>query len=448
MNTRGLAIKALEKIENGSYSNLVLNNIITNLDDRRDRALLTAIVYGVLRYQGRLDYIISQIANRSLKKIDKKVLIALRVAIYQIDYFDRIPKRAAVNETIEAVKTDINRGAVGFINGVLRNYIRNKDNIKWPDKEKEQLTFISKYYSHPQWIIKKWIKKYGFKKTISLCKFNNRAPDLKIRRNRLKYSQTEFISAFKREGIKISKEEIKDSYVINNYSDIKSLPLYNEGGFFIQGNAATLTGHMLNPLPGMRILDMTAGPGGKTTHMAELMENQGEIIALDIYDHKINLIEKNCNKLGIDIVQTIKKDAQNYKTDKLFDKILVDAPCSGLGILAQKPELKWRISPSDIDGLSKLQYNLIEKALMLLKPGGELLYSTCTLTDKENIEVVKKIMNKYSNDLKILSPVNQLLRLNIKDLVPNCDRNYLELFPPMSGTEGFFMVKFRKNKGV
>ncbi len=444
MNTRALAIDALGEIENGSYSNLTLNIVLNNIKDKRDRALITAIVYGVLRYRQRLDYIISQIANRPLEKIDKKVLIALRVAIYQIDYLERIPARAAVNETIKAVKNNINRGIVGFINGVLRNYIRNKNKIKWPDRDEKPVKFIASYYSHPEWMVKKWLSKYGYNDTVSLCKENNKIPDLIIRRNILKSTENEFISAFKNKNIEIYSSGIADSFIIKSYDSIGNLPLYDSGGFFVQGSAATLTGHVLNPIPDIRILDMTAAPGGKTTHLAELMNNRGEIIALDIYDHKIKLIKDNCKRLGINIVDTIKIDAAKFNSSVLFDKILLDAPCSGLGVLANKPELKWRIKPSDIDNLSSLQYNLLEKALTLLKPGGELVYSTCTLTDSENKQVINKFLDNYSNKVQILSLKEDLKRLGVEHLYPDCNTEYIELFPPQSGTEGFFMAKFRR----
>jgi len=189
---------------------------------------------------------------------------------------------------------------------------------------------------------------------------------------------------------------------------------------------------------------MAAAPGGKTTHLAELMNNRGKIIAIDIYDHKIKLIKDNCKRLGINIVDSIKIDDIKFNSSVLFDKILLDVPCSGLGVLANKPELKWKIRPSDIDKLSSLQYNLLKKALTLLKPGGELMYSTCTLTDSENKQVIRKFSDKYSNKVEILSLKTDLQRLGVEHLHPDCNTDYIELFPPKSGTEGFFMAKFRK----
>ncbi len=444
MNTRILAIKALDKIDRGSYSNLTLDNMLKGVKDKRDRALITAIVYGVLRYRKKIDYILTQIANRPPEKIDRYVLHALRIALYQVDYLDRIPERAAVNESIEAVKGKINRGAVGFINGVMRNYLRNKDKITWPDRKKQPVTYIANFHSHPEWVVKKWLRRYGFSATVALCIKNNKTPGLRIRCNSLKYNEDEFISILKREGIVVKRSGIPYSFIVKDFDNIENMPLYKKGGFFVQGSAATLAGYILNPLPGMNILDMTAGPGGKTTHIAELMQNKGEIIAIDKYSHKIKLIKQNCRRLGINIVKTIKADAVDFNTSQLFDKILLDVPCSGLGVIAQKPELKWRITEEDINKLNILQKDLLARSVKLLKPEGEVLYCTCTLLEEENQQIISDFLDKQDNRYHLVSLKNDLQNTVPIDLLKK-NKNFLELFPTESNTEGFFMAKIKVN---
>ncbi|MDI3546422.1 MAG: rRNA (cytosine967-C5)-methyltransferase [Halanaerobiales bacterium] len=441
MNTRRMAIRILQEIEEGAYSNLVLDRELKKVRDKRDRGLITELVYGVLRQQKRLDYLISQLSSRPLRKIEQPVLLALRLGIYQLEFLDRIPERAAVNETVNAIKGLVKRGGVGFTNGLLRGFIREREQFSYPD---DPLLYLSTYYSHPEWMVRLWLERYGYDDTLRLLQVNNRQPDLNIRRNSLKVSTEEFLSGLEAAGVEVERSPISDSYTIRNLDNVESIPLFKEGGFMIQGAAAILTGHILSPEPGMRILDMAAAPGGKTTHLAQLMENKGEIVALDIYDHKLKLIQENCQRLGVKIVKTLKRDGSKFRCGDAFDMILVDAPCSGLGLVRQKPEIKWNKSPADLEKLPSIQLSMLNNALNLLKASGILLYSTCTLAWEENQGLVHKFIAANRERVELLDIGQDLKRLGLDGYLKTSPEGYLELFPPDSGTEGFFIAKFRK----
>ncbi|NLM97836.1 MAG: 16S rRNA (cytosine(967)-C(5))-methyltransferase RsmB [Halanaerobiaceae bacterium] len=444
MNCRLTALNILLEIGNGAYSNLALNKQLRNIGDSRDRALVTEIVYGVLRFQNRLDYIIRLFASTAINKMEPAVLTALRIGIYQIFFLEKIHSAAIVNETVNAVKKLANKGAVNFVNAILRNVIRKKSKISFPDPVNEKKDYLVYYLSHPEWLVEYWQKIYGFEKTMALCEINNQPAELTIRVNTLKIREEDFLDIYKREGINIVPGLIPRVYIVKDKRAVTELPLYEKGGFFVQGQAAALTGYLLNPEPGMRVLDMAAAPGGKTTHLAELMGNQGEITALDIYEHKLELIKENCSRLGVEIVKALKCDAREYTDRKKFDMILLDAPCSGLGLFRQKPEIRWNRKYDDIRELALLQKEILQNALKLLKKGGILLYSTCTLTREENQEPVREILAGTGEQLKIVDLAEDLERLGLDRHFATDDSGFLELFPPESNTEGFFMAKMQK----
>lgn len=444
MNSRYIVLKILNDIENGGYSNIVLDRYLKKIKDKRNKALITEIVYGVLRFRNRLDFIIKHLSNIPLNKIDSPVLQGLRVGIYQLEILDKIPERAAVNETVDSVKSMTNRGGVGFVNGILRNFSRKKSSISFPDAKKDIKSYLVNYLSHPEWLVEYWLKKYGPDTTLKLCEYNNKPGELTIRINKLKYSEQEFLNIYQKAGIQLQKTVVAGNYRLINYDSIKELPLYNKGGFMVQGIAATLTGHIMNPQPGMRVLDMAAGPGGKTTHLAELMDNRGEIVAIDIYNHKLKMINENCRRLGVEIVKTINADSRYISDIGNFDMVLVDAPCSGLGLIRQKPEIKWIKDIQDIKDLSIIQLELLKKAVEIVKNNGIIVYSTCTLIDEENRAIIEKIIENNKKRLEIID-LNQELNENIYNHNSCLDKyGSFELIPPFSKTEGFFITKLKK----
>ncbi len=432
------------EISRGGYSNLVLDKYLKKISDARDRALITEMVYGILRLKNRLDYIIKQFASIPIEKMDPPVLQALRMGIYQILYLDRIPGRAAVHETVEAVKGFSKRGAAGFVNGVLRNIIREKEELVFPVPENDGRSYLVDYLSHPEWLVDYWLGIYGFEKTRALCEYNNQAAELIIRINTLKYSEEDFLKVYREEGIELITTWLPGSYAVLDNRGVENLPLYREGGFIVQGLSAALVGYIMNPLSGMRILDMAAAPGGKSTHLAELMNNQGEIIALDIHEHKLNLINDNCRRLGVEIVKGIISDARYFKSVEKFDMILLDAPCSGLGLIRQKPEIRWNKSLADIQELAALQLEMLENAIRLLKYEGILLYSTCTLTREENQKNIARLLELYPDKIEIMDIKEDLKRLGLADILETDENGLLEIFPSENRAEGFFIAKLKK----
>lgn len=446
MTIRRDALTILEEIKDGAYSNIVLSRRLPRIPDKRDRALLTEIVYGVLRYKNRLDYYIIKLSNRPLKKIDSAVLTALRMGIYQLLFLERIPDRAAVYETVNALKGLTHQGGIRFANALLRGFIRKKKQVLFPDKENDPISYLVHYHSHPRWLVELWLKQYGFTRTLKLCSLNNQPPGLYIRMNTLKIHSKEFIQTFVTDQIGLTAEPVNGSYQLKGFNSITELPLFNDGGFIIQGPAATLAGLLLGVRPGMRVLDMAAAPGGKTTHLAELMDNQGSIIALDIYQHKLKLIEENCQRMGVKIVKTVKNDGREYRDNKKFDMLLVDAPCSGLGLIRQKPEIKWNKNLQDIKEITKIQRGLLVNAVQLVKKNGLILYTTCTLNRSENQDIVNNILSVYCDELELIDLSKDLVELGLAKTYPVDSNGFLEMFPPESKTEGFFMAKLKKVK--
>jgi len=398
MNSRRLAIEILQKIEEGAYSGIILDRELEGVKDKRDRALVTELVYGVLRQKKRLDYIIGRLSFKPLERIDRVVLLALRLGLYQLEFLDRIPARAAINETVEAVKRLNNRGGAGFTNALLRGFLRKE--IAYPE---DHLLYLSTFYSHPEWLVKLWLKKYGERNTRRLLKINNQPPELNVRINRLRVNEEEFKASLEKDGVTVESLPIPDAYVIHNFDHISGLEMYKQGGLIVQGAASIMVGNLLSPQPGMRVLDMAAGPGVKTTHLAQLMKNRGEIIALDIYEHKLRLLNENCQRLGVSIVKPLLGDSIEFKTDQPFDMILLDAPCSGLGLLRQKPEIKWNRLPGDLNELAVIQLKMLKNASTLLKPGGIILYSTCTLTVEENEQVIQEFISAHKGRIEAVS---------------------------------------------
>lgn len=445
---RTIAYKILTKVETDyAYSNLSLNREMVQADvEPRDRALATELVYGVLRMRAHLDYIIDQFSSRPVRELDPGVRNLLRLGVYQMKFTDKIPVRAAVHSTVELAKKDFHQGVTKFINGVLRNIDRGLAEVKFPDVKSDPVAHISTYYSHPEWLVKGWIERFGVEETIELCEINNQVPDLVVRANTLKVNPATLADdLFEKHGLDVYLLPYPyEGLLLENATGFTSLEEFQNGLFTVQGQASMLVAHALMVEPGMKVADICAAPGGKTTHIAALMENEGEILAIDIHPHKIALIEDNCKRLGATNVKTMCADTSTLELEPgQFDRVLLDAPCSGLGLLAQKPEIRWMKRPEEIAELVKLQKTLIHKGLSWLKPGGIMVYSTCTITEEENQQMVAEALTVEGVelvDLRHLLPAEEREIL----LESGMDTPYLEFLPQISETEGFFIAAFRK----
>ena len=420
-NPRKLAVKALLKIEkDNAYSNITLNSFLKENDlEGQDKAFFSALVYGVLDRKITLDYVLAGFMKTPLKKTAPFTLNALRVGLYQIMYMDKIPDSAAVNETVKIIKASKENRNAGFVNAVLRAALRNE--IKLPEGETAKA--LSVRFSCPEWIVKGFIDDYGTENTVKLLEESLKAPPVTLRVNTVKISTDELIEKLKGMGITAVNGEIPDSLIVENGMDIASNPLYKEGLFYAQDCASQKAVSVLAPSTESRVLDLCAAPGGKSFTMACLLENKGEIVSCDLYEARVGLIEKSAKRLGLDIVKPCINDATVYN-EALgeFDYILCDVPCSGLGVIRRKPELKYK-SQSDFEELEGIQYRIFCNAVKYLKKGGKILYSTCTLRQAENEKLVIRFQKEY-NDLTL---------------------KYEHTFMPhIDNTDGFYCALFEK----
>ena len=387
MNIKQVAINLISQVDKGAYSNIVLNETFKTLNiNSKEKAFITEIFYGVIRNKKFLDYII----GKNTKEIKKEwIRNLLRISIYQITFMDS-DNKGVVWEATELAKKKYGVPISKFINGTLRNYLRNKDSElkRLGDERNYELL-----YSIPKWFCDILEKQYGnenLKQSITSLK---KIPYLSVRVNKLKYTEKEFEEFLKEKDIQIIKK-VDTVYYINSGLIINSEE-FKTGKIIAQDASSYLAARNLGVIPNELVLDICAAPGGKTAVLAENMENEGEIIAIDIYQHKIKLIDTNMKKLGIDIVKAIVMDARNVnKQGRKFDKILVDVPCSGYGVIRKKPEILYSKNKENIEELAKLQLEILNSAADILKDGGELIYSTCTITDEENTNNIEKFLKE------------------------------------------------------
>ncbi len=443
MNPREGALITLYEInEKEAFSNIALNKELrSNSYNLLDKNLLTELVYGVLENQIYIDYIISQFSTFETRKMNPYTLNLLRLGTYQLLFLDKVPSFAAVNETVNLSKKYCKK-TTGFINGILRNIQRNKDNIKLPNSSKDIVRYFSVKYSHPEWLVKLFLKNFERDFVEDLLKANNTKPELYVRINTLKISIEDCINLLTDEGYKIIQSKlIEEAVAVKGLHNIEQTDLYKKGYIQVQDVSSMLVSKILSPKEGEFVIDLCSAPGGKTTHMAQLMNNKGTIIARDIHEHKLKLVERNAKRLGINIIKT-----ENFSGDQLdkklvdtADKVLVDAPCSGLGIIRRKPEIKYRKQEKDRKEIASIQYDILKNAAKYVKIGGELVYSTCTINPEENDIVVQKFLNNNSN--YVLIDLNK----EYNDLVLGLNtKATIQLYPNVHNTDGFFISKLKR----
>ncbi len=424
VNARETALLTLYEIEyNSAYSNMALKEALISDVSGLDKAFITTLVYGVVRRKLTLDYIISRYSKTKIKKMSKFVLLVLRMGVYQIYFMDKVPDSAAVNESVKLAKRYCGKSA-GFVNGILHSVIRGRESLEYPD---DKVKFLSVKYSFTEETVKNFMQ-YDFCE--ELLEALNKEPKTTIRINRLK--GTDFALA----NIELEKSPLYEYARTVSGFDISSSVEYKEGKFIAQDVAAMMAVEALGPKKGDHVIDVCAAPGGKTTHIAELMENEGRISAFDIHPHKVEIIRKNAQRMGISIINAEVNDAAVLSEDLIetADKVLADVPCSGLGIIRRKPDIKW--NKENISELPALQYRILENAARYLKSGGELVYSTCTLNKKENEDVICEFVknNKEYEFVKIELP-GTLAREN---------SGYITLYPNIDNTDGFFISKIKR----
>lgn len=430
MNVKQRIISLITETENGKFSNIALNEYFkSNSIEKKERGFITEIFYGVIRNKIFLDTII----DKRVKEIKKDwIRQLLRISIYQMTFMNSDTK-GVVWEGAELAKKKFSVPVGKFINGVLRNYDREKENDIKELRENKKLDIL---YSYPKWFYEKMEKEYG-ENVEKILKSLKKIPYMSVRVNTLKYSEKEFEELLKKENINIIKK-VDTVYYIDSGAVIY-FDEFVSGKIIAQDAASYLSVKTLDPKKGETVLDTCSAPGSKTVLIGEFMENSGEILALDIYPHKIKLIESNANKMGIDIIKAIKMDARKVKEQgKKFDKILVDAPCSGYGVIRKKPEALYNKNMENVEDLSSLQYEILESASSILKDGGTLVYSTCTITKEENTENIIKFLENNPNFKSIKPDIPE----NIKgeyDSVNGFLINYEEEI-----VDNFYIAKLQK----
>lgn len=436
---RGTAVKVLNRVERtDSYLEKVLDSEMKSGDlSDADKGLLNELAHGVLRWQNRLDWVLNGFSHGNFAKSEINVKNALRVALYQILFLDRIPHSAAVNEAVEFVKRIRGDKPAGLVNAVLRNILRNLDGIRYPDPAEDRLQYLSVYYSHPSWLVRRWVDRFGDDETQKLLIANNERPSLSLRINRLKAEPAEFLRMLEEQRIPYSGSEYLGHFVrARGLSRIGQMELFRAGYFTIQDESAALPSLLVDPRPGETVLDLCAAPGGKTTAMAELMKNQGEIIAVDRYEAKIAQIRGAAERLGLRNITAVTGDALAFERDPV-DRVLIDAPCSGTGILTKKPDIKWKREVRDILALARIQADLLENGARLVRAGGVLVYSTCSIEPEENEQIVRGFLVRHPE-----------FRLeNAREFVSRAlvtDEGFVATYPHRHGMDGSFAVRLRR----
>lgn len=434
---RGHAVKILNRVDRtDAYLDKLLEIELKNSNlSGIDKALLFEIVHGVMRWMGRLDWILNGFYKGQFSKCVPNVKNALRVALYQILFLDKVPDYAAVNEAVEFVKKLQGQKYADLANAVLRNIIRNKESIRYPNPEEDLVAYLSAYYSHPTWMVKRWVKRFGREETEKLLIANNSKPIMALRVNNLVTNKEELKSLLDSVELKYTESKILPEFIrLNNLTNITDWEYFQKGYFTVQDESTGLPVKLLDVKPGMRVLDLCSAPGGKTAFIADLMNNQGEIIALDRFDSRLKILEKNLARLKVTNVKTIPIDALEYNDEIGFDRILIDAPCSGLGTLTKKPDLKWKKDLGDIRKIVNIQYDLLKKGASMLKVGGALVYSTCTIEPEENFEIIKKFLSENSN-FKLVDASE----IFSKELID--ENGCVQTYPHIHGVDGSFAAK-------
>ncbi|QIC48748.1 16S rRNA (cytosine(967)-C(5))-methyltransferase RsmB [Lysinibacillus sphaericus] len=437
-NVRDAVLSILLAVDkNQAYSNLLLNETIKRHKiEAKDRALLTELTYGTLQHKMTLDYYLEPFIRGS---IDHWVRWLLRISLYQMQYLTRIPAHAAVNEAVEIAKRRGHRGIASTVNGILRSVLRQGvPSINDIENPIERLAIET---SHPIWLVQRFVNNYGLEVATGMLHENNVPPIQTVRVNTTKVTVEQAMAELEEEGLTAKQSDVIPECLHVTNGQPARTNAFKEGHITIQDESSMIPANVLKPSPGMRVLDMCAAPGGKTTHLAEIMKNEGSILATDLHPHKLDLIDHNTERLGLDIIETAPIDgrkAPEFLQAESYDAILVDAPCSGLGVMRRKPDIKYTKREEDLENLQTIQLALLDAATKVLKVKGKLVYSTCTVDKQENEGTVNAFLAAHPEMEAI-----QLESLPTK-LAEKQANGMLQVFPQDFGSDGFFVAAFRK----
>lgn len=439
-NVRDAALSILQEIDqNEGYSNVLLHRTIGKyaLTDQ-DRGLLTELTYGTLQHRLTLDYYLQPFLR---SKVEAWVRELLRLSLYQIVYLTKIPPHAAVNEAVEIAKRRGHKGIASMVNGVLRSILRH--GVRSIDEIEDRVERLSVATSHPKWLIERWIEQYGFERTKEMAEVNNVPPRMTARVNRVKATVDEVLESLQAEGIEAEKGEVVPECIITSSGNFANTTAYREGKLTIQDESSMLPVVALQLDTPMKVLDMCAAPGGKTTFIAEKMLDQGEVLAYDVHEHKLALIRDNAHRLGLGSIVAKSGDSRELAelyAKESFDRILIDAPCSGFGVIRRKPEIKYTKLQKHINELQAVQEALLDTAFTLLKPGGLMVYSTCTVDKVENEQIIERFLQKH--DSIVVEPIEALQQVQSAATT----KNVIQILPQDFQSDGFFIAALRKKR--
>ena len=410
-----------------AYSNLALNHQII-INKPSSQAFVREIVYGVLEHKLTIDYYLDQLVRNGIENLKAAELTILRMGVYQLRYMNSVPEYAAVNESVVLAKKYC-RGKAGFINGVLREYLNRKMQLRLPDRGEDEVRYLSVKYSYSPWIIELWLEHYDMEFVERLLEAGNETAPLTVRLNWLKVMKKDLIDSLQKKGFEVSEGNLCQNALNVKGTGLLDSEMYKLGMFTPQDESSMLVAEKLDPQQGETIMDVCAAPGGKTTAIAERMNNTGRIIASDIYRRKLDLIDKDARRLGILNIETRYWDATRVDSSMVqkADRVLVDAPCSGLGVIRRKPEIKYKEYNDDMELLPKKQLAILSASSAYVKPGGVLLYSTCTINPRENEQVVDTFLRKNLS----------FRQVERKLLLPDVDK-----------TDGFFICLMKKDENL
>jgi 16S rRNA (cytosine967-C5)-methyltransferase len=439
INSREIALKILHHIEtqNGYAGETIQSFCRKLLLSSLDRRFISEVVHGTTKMRRRLDYVLGLFLAEKLEGLTPWIRNILRMGIYQIDFMEKVPESAAVNESVKLAKKYGHKGTVALVNAVLRSYLRDKSKVVFPSWEEDKIENIALFYSFPTWMVERWLEIFGEEETVNLCESFNQRPRLTLRLNSLKIESKDLEEKFNEEKIKFKQgKSLKNYYSIESKMDMSQFSPLQDGWVYFQDESAGFPVMLLDPQPGECILDLCAAPGGKATYIAEKMKDRGTVIAVDISLKKLETIKKNCDRLGIESVKLCCADARNFSCHPV-DKILLDAPCSALGTLGRNSDARWRKQKEDIPRLQKLQLEILSPAADLLKSGGILVYSTCTIIPEENEQVIYWFLKQRKDFKKADSHL--FVDSNVVD-----EKGFIRTLPQVHKMDGSFACRLEK----
>lgn len=435
-----MALEVLQDVGEGAYFNLSLKKHLRGMEEQ-DKRFVSALCFTTLENIYRIDYVLRQFTGP--KRVHRLIQNILRLGVCQLMFFESVPESAAVNESVKLAEKSPKRQLKGFVNGVLRAVARDMGSITYPDREKDPAAFLSVFYSYPLWLTRQYLLDYGEDFTEDLFSYRKSTPDTCIRPNRFKMSPEELENKLEGGSFHYEKGKyVDDAYYVRNLTSIDDWGLYKKGGVTVQGEASMLAVLAANIKPGQRVLDVCAAPGGKTAYAAQFAPET--LVAADIHPHRVQLMQDNFARLGVQ-AETRVANAGEYQREweNTFDRVLIDAPCSALGLLYRKPDIKCHKEQKEVEELVPLQRRILDACAGYVKPGGMLLYSTCTINRRENQENIQWFLKNHKEFSRA-----HLAALLPAPLMHRAKEDMLQLFPHIDGIDGFFIAALCRREGA